>query len=52
VAVSGAAATVIFSGLVEPGICQLNFRVPSGSSGEAQLKISTSPSVYTLSVAP
>jgi uncharacterized protein (TIGR03437 family) len=52
VTVSGAAATVIFSGQVEPGICQLNFRVPSGSSGDAQLKISTSPSVYTLSVAP
>jgi uncharacterized protein (TIGR03437 family) len=52
VMVSGKAANVIFSGRVETGLCQLNFLVPSGSSGEDQLKISTSPSVYTLSVAP
>lgn len=50
--VNGKAATVIFSGRVEAGLCQLNFLVPSGSSGEEQLKISTSPSVYTLAVAP
>jgi len=51
VTVSGQAATVIFSGRVEAGLCQLNFRVPSGSGGEDQLRISTSPGVYTLSVA-
>ena len=52
VMVSGRAANVIFSGRVEAGLCQLNFLVPSGSSGEDQLNISTSPSIYTLSVAP
>ena len=48
----GEAATVLFAGRVDAGLCQFNFQVPSGSSGEEQLKISTSPSVYSLSVAP
>jgi uncharacterized protein (TIGR03437 family) len=52
VTVNGNGATVLSSGRVEAGLCQLNFLVPSGSSGESQLKISTSPNVYTLSVAP
>ena len=51
VTVSGRAAKVLFSGRVQGFVCQLNFVVPSGASGEDQLKISTSPSVYTLSVA-
>jgi uncharacterized protein (TIGR03437 family) len=52
VTVRGKAATVVFSGWVEAGLCQLNFLVPSGSSGEDQLEISTSPSAYLLAVAP
>jgi len=51
VTASGETATVIFSGRVEAGLCQLNFLVPSGSSGQSQLKISTSQGLYTLSVA-
>ena len=45
-------AAVLSSGGVEAGLCQLNFLVASGSSAESQLTISTSPHVYTLSVAP
>ena len=52
ITVGGLAATVIFSGRVEAGLCQLNVVVPSGSSGVSQLKISTSSSVYSLPVAP
>jgi uncharacterized protein (TIGR03437 family) len=52
ITVDGKAAPVLSSGRVQPGLCQLNFLVPSGSTGESQLKISTSPNVYTLSVAP
>ena len=48
IAASGRAATVIFSGRVEPGLCQLNFLVPNGLSGASQLTISNSPSVYAL----
>jgi hypothetical protein len=47
----GKAAMVIFAGRVEAELCQLNFEVPSGSSGEEQLTISTSPTVYVLWVA-
>jgi uncharacterized protein (TIGR03437 family) len=50
VTVGGEPAAVIFSGRVEAGLCQLNFQVPTGSSGEEQLKISTSPNVYSLPV--
>jgi len=52
ITVSSKTASVLSSGSVEAGLCQLNFLVPSGSSGESQLKISTSPNVYTLAVAP
>jgi uncharacterized protein (TIGR03437 family) len=52
ITVGGKVAAVLSSGRVEAGLCQLNFLVPSGSSGESQLKISTSPNVYTLAVAP
>ena len=52
ITVEGMAAAVFSSGSAEAGLCQLNFLVPSGSSGESQLKISTSPNAYTLSVAP
>jgi len=52
VTVSGETANVIFAGRVGAGLCQLNFLVPSGLSGEDQLKMSTSPSVYNLWVAP
>ncbi len=52
ITVEGKTAPVLSSGRAEAGLCQLNFSVPSGSSGESQLKISTSPNVYMLSVAP
>ena len=52
ITVDGQVAPVLSSGSVEAGLCQLNFSVPSGLSGESQLKISTSPNVYILSVAP
>ncbi len=52
ITVNGNVATVLSSARVEAGLCQLNFLVPSGASGDSQLKISTSPNVYTLSVAP
>jgi uncharacterized protein (TIGR03437 family) len=52
ITVDGNAAPVLSSGSVAAGLCQLNFLVPSASSGESQLLISTSPNVYRLSVAP
>jgi uncharacterized protein (TIGR03437 family) len=52
ITVNGKVAPVLSSERVEAGVCQLNFSVPSGSSGESPLKISTSPNVYTLWVAP
>jgi uncharacterized protein (TIGR03437 family) len=52
ITVNGTVAPVLSSGNVGPGLCQLNFSVPSGWSGESELKISTSPNVYTLWVAP
>jgi uncharacterized protein (TIGR03437 family) len=52
ITVEGKTAPVLSSGRAEAGLCQLNFSVPSGSSGESQLKISTSPNVYTLWVVP
>ena len=50
--VDGNVAPVLSSGRVEAGLCQLNFSVPMGSGGASQLKISSSPNAYTLSVAP
>ena len=35
ITVEGKAASVLFSGSVESGLCQINFLVPSGSSGES-----------------
>jgi uncharacterized protein (TIGR03437 family) len=52
ITVDGSAASVLSSGRAEAGLCQLNFSVPSGSNGDTQLKMSTSPNAYTLSVAP
>ena len=52
ITVDGKAASVLSSARAGAGLCQLNFLVPSGSSGESQLRISTSPNVYTLWVAP
>jgi uncharacterized protein (TIGR03437 family) len=52
ITLNGNVAAVLSSARVGPGLCQLNFLVPIGASGESQLKISTSPNVYTLSVAP
>jgi uncharacterized protein (TIGR03437 family) len=48
----GASASVAFSGLVGPGLCQINFAVPNGLSGANPLRISTSTVSYTLWVAP
>jgi uncharacterized protein (TIGR03437 family) len=48
----GNEAPVLYSGMAEAGLCQLNFLVASEASGESQLKISTSPNAYTLAVAP
>lgn len=44
----GKPATVIFAGRTAPGLCQINFAVPDGLTGENQLRISTSPNLYTL----
>jgi uncharacterized protein (TIGR03437 family) len=57
VTVDGNVAPVLSSERVEAGLCQLNFSVPLlsaalGSGGESQLKISSSPNAYTLSVSP
>ncbi len=50
--VGGEVAHVLYSGMVEAGLCQINFLVPTGLSAESQLTMDTSPNVYTLSVAP
>jgi uncharacterized protein (TIGR03437 family) len=52
ITVNGSVAPLVYSGSAQAGVCQLNFLVPAGPSGNSQLKISTSPNVYTLSVAP
>jgi uncharacterized protein (TIGR03437 family) len=52
ITVGTATAQVIFSGRVGPGLCQINFAVPSGLSGANPLKISTSTVSYTLWVTP
>lgn len=51
VTVGGNSATVTFSGRTEPGLCQLNFVVPSGTAGASNLKISSSSQSYTMAVA-
>ena len=48
----GKEAPVLYSGMPEAGLCQLNFLVATDATGESQLKISTSPNTYTLAVAP
>jgi uncharacterized protein (TIGR03437 family) len=52
ITVGGIAATVVFSGVTAPGLCQLNFKVPQGLSGANPLAISTSPNAYTLWLTP
>jgi len=52
ITVDGNEAPVLYSGVAEAGLCQLNFQVPSGLSGASQLKISSSLNAYTLSVTP
>ena len=44
----GKPATIFFSGRTAPGLCQINFAVPDGLTGDNQLRISTSPNPYTL----
>ncbi len=48
VTVGGKAAAVVFSGVIAPGLCQINFQVPAGLSGAESLAISTSQNPYTL----
>jgi uncharacterized protein (TIGR03437 family) len=48
ITVEGKPANVLFSGLVGPGLCQVNFVVPDHLSGANVLTISTSPNTYTL----
>ena len=48
VTVGGTAATVAFSGAVEPGLCQVNFVVPNSPAGSNQLKLSDSANLYAL----
>jgi len=50
--VGGTSAAVAFSGQVEPGLCQVNFIVPNSPTGSNQLKVSTSPNLYSLWVSP
>lgn len=50
--VGGTPATVVFSGRVAPGLCQINFVVPNSPTGSNQLKLSTSPNLYSLWVSP
>jgi uncharacterized protein (TIGR03437 family) len=52
VTVGGTSATVPFSGRVEPGLCQINFVVPTSLSGSNPLRLSTSPNPYSLWVSP
>ncbi len=50
ISVGSASASVVFSGRVEPGLCQINFTIPQGVSGAAELNLSSSMSAYILSV--
>lgn len=48
ITVRGISAIVAFSGRVEPGLCRVNFIVPSTASDSSQLAISSSPNTYSL----
>ncbi len=48
VTVGGVRSSVIFSGRVALGLCQINFYVPEGLSGANSVQISSSPDSYTL----
>ena len=48
----GSAAIVAFAGQAGPGLCQFNFVVPRGVTGGTDLRVSTSPTRYTLWVSP
>jgi len=50
VTVGGSAASVVFSGRVAPGLCQVNFTVPQGVSGVVQLDLSSALNAYVLAV--
>jgi uncharacterized protein (TIGR03437 family) len=50
--VAGKSATVVFSGRVGPGLCQVNFVVPGTASGTSQLRLSSSPDAYDLWISP
>lgn len=50
--VGGRESQVVFAGRVSPGLCQFDFVVPAGLSGNNALKISSSPDQYSLAVAP
>lgn len=52
ITVGGKPSITSFSGRVAPGLCQINFAVPQGLAGENQLRLSTSPGVYSLWIAP
>jgi uncharacterized protein (TIGR03437 family) len=52
ITVDGASAPVLYSGMVEAGLCQVNFQVASQARGQSQLRLSTSPNTYTLAVTP
>ncbi len=52
VTVAGSAAIVAFAGQAGPGLCQFNFVVPHGVTGGTDLRVSTSPTRYTLWVSP
>jgi uncharacterized protein (TIGR03437 family) len=52
ITVGGSTATVLFSARVAPGLCQINFEVPSSLTEMNQLAISTSSNSYVLWVAP
>jgi probable HAF family extracellular repeat protein len=52
IAVNATAANVLFSGSVAPGLCQINFVIPSTvSAGNDTMRISSSPNSYNLWVA-
>jgi uncharacterized protein (TIGR03437 family) len=52
ITVGGTRANVVFSGLVGPGLCQVNFIVPDQLSGSTSVVLSSSPNTYTLWVSP
>ena len=52
IAVGGVSASLIFSGRTAPGLCQINFVVPGGLTGDNPLALSPSKVSYTLWTAP